>query len=103
MALYPTPGPAAAREQRLAGKRVLITGTGGGQGAAAQELFCRHGARVIGCDIRPGSAAATADALRAQGLPAEGGDVDLSDPAAARDWVQTSVAALGGLDVLYNN
>jgi meso-butanediol dehydrogenase/(S,S)-butanediol dehydrogenase/diacetyl reductase len=88
---------------RLAGKRVLITGTGGGQGAAAQELFCRHGARVIGCDIRPGAAAATAGALSAQGLSAEGHEVDLSDPDAAREWVQSSVATLGGIDVLYNN
>ena len=45
---------AVAQNGRLAGKRVLITGTGGGQGAVAQELFCNHGAHVIGCDVRPG-------------------------------------------------
>jgi len=88
---------------RLAGKRVLITGTGGGQGAAAQELFCRHGARVVGCDLRPGTATATADALATQGLSAVGHDVDLSDPEAARAWVHDATAALGGIDVLYNN
>jgi len=92
-----------AQNGRLAGKRVLITGTGGGQGAAAQELFCKHGARVIGCDVRPGTAAETAAALSAQGLSAEGHDVDLSDPAAARAWVENSIATLGGIDVLYNN
>jgi meso-butanediol dehydrogenase / (S,S)-butanediol dehydrogenase / diacetyl reductase len=91
------------RDGRLAGKRVLLTGTGGGQGAAAQELFCNHGARVIGCDVRPGAAAGTASALAALGLSAEGYDVDLSDPAAARDWVENSIATLGGIDVLYNN
>jgi NAD(P)-dependent dehydrogenase (short-subunit alcohol dehydrogenase family) len=88
---------------RLAGKRVLITGTGGGQGAVAQELFAKHGAHVIGCDVRPGTAAATAAALTEQGLKAEGYDVDLSDPEAARVWVEQSVATMGGLDVLYNN
>jgi meso-butanediol dehydrogenase/(S,S)-butanediol dehydrogenase/diacetyl reductase len=103
MAVHSIPGPAVSSAERLAGKRVLVTGTGGGQGAAAQELFCRHGARVVGCDLRPGAAAATAAALSAQGLSAEGREVDLSDPDAARGWVQSSIATLGGIDVLYNN
>ena len=33
---------------RLEGKRVLITGTAGGQGEAAQAMFAREGARIIG-------------------------------------------------------
>jgi len=94
---------AVAHNGRLAGKRVLITGTGGGQGAVAQELFCNHGAQLIGCDVRPGAAAATAAALSAQGLSAEGHDVDLADPSAAREWVEKSISTLGGIDVLYNN
>jgi len=103
MAVRTIRSPAASREGRLAGKRVLIIGTGGGQGAAAQELFCQHGARVVGCDLRPGAAAATAAALSAQGLSAEGHEVDLSDSDSARDWVEASIATLGGIDVLYNN
>ncbi|KAA0119953.1 SDR family NAD(P)-dependent oxidoreductase [Mycolicibacterium sp. P9-22] len=99
----PTLSTAVAHDGRLAGKRVLITGTGGGQGAVAQELFCNHGAHVIGCDVRPGAAAATAAVLSAQGLSAEGHDIDLADPTAARRWVQNSISTLGGIDVLYNN
>jgi NAD(P)-dependent dehydrogenase (short-subunit alcohol dehydrogenase family) len=38
---------------RLAGKVVLITGTGGGQGRAAAELFCAEGARVVGAISTP--------------------------------------------------
>jgi len=35
---------------RLAGKVVLITGTGGeGTGRAAALLFAREGARIVGC------------------------------------------------------
>jgi NAD(P)-dependent dehydrogenase (short-subunit alcohol dehydrogenase family) len=68
MAVQTTPALPVSSGDRLAGKRVLITGTGGGQGAVAEELFCKHGARVIGCDIRPGAAAATAAGLSAQGL-----------------------------------
>lgn len=88
---------------RLAGKRVLISGTGRGQGAAAQELFCHHGATVIGCDAIAGAAEATAERLRDVGLSAEGSTVDLADPADAQSWVEDGVGSMGGLDVLYNN
>jgi len=89
--------------RRLAGKRVLITGTAGGQGAAAQRLFAQHGARVVGCDLKPGAAEATASALRDEGYEAWGHDLDLTDPALAESWVEGGVERLGGLDVLYNN
>jgi meso-butanediol dehydrogenase/(S,S)-butanediol dehydrogenase/diacetyl reductase len=88
---------------RLAGKRVLITGTGGGQGAAAQRLFAAEGAAVIGCDVRDGAAEATAAALRDEGYDVRASTVDLSDPAESGDWVREGTARLGGLDVLYNN
>ena len=38
----------------LAGKVVLITGTAGGQGAVAAELFPAAGATVVGCDVKDG-------------------------------------------------
>jgi NAD(P)-dependent dehydrogenase (short-subunit alcohol dehydrogenase family) len=88
---------------RLAGKRVLLTGTAGGQGAAAQRLFAEHGARIVGCDVQPGAAETTADELRGEGFDVEGRQVDLSDPDAAREWVESSAEGLGGIDVLYNN
>ncbi|WP_236796063.1 SDR family NAD(P)-dependent oxidoreductase [Amycolatopsis sp. GM8] len=88
---------------RLAGKRVLITGTAGGQGEAAQEAFAREGARVIGCDIQPGAAERTAKVLRDKGFDVTGDTVDLGDADAAGNWIEESAERLGGLDVLYNN
>ncbi|WP_045741928.1 SDR family NAD(P)-dependent oxidoreductase [Actinoplanes rectilineatus] len=88
---------------RLSGKRVLITGTGGGQGEAAQRLFAAAGATVVGCDLRHGAAEATAEKLRAEGLDVTGFTVDLGDPEAAGGWVREGAARMGGLDVLYNN
>lgn len=88
---------------RLAGKRVLITGTAGGQGAAAQAMFAREGARIVGCDIQDGAAARTAAALAEQGFDVTGSTVDISDPAAAERWVEEGADRLGGIDVLYNN
>src|SRR5947209_15880996 len=99
-ATLPSNGSAAGR---LAGKRVLLTGTAGGQGAAAQRLFAEHGARIIGCDVQPGASEATADELRAEGFDVEGWQVDLSDPDAARAWVESAAEKLDGIDVLYNN
>lgn len=87
---------------RLYGKRVLITGTGGGQGEAAQRLFAEEGARVVGCDLK-GSAEVTAAALRAEGYDVTGHTVDLSDNAESSEWVREAAAGLSGIDVLYNN
>ena len=90
---------------RLDGKRVLITGTGspGGQGATVQALFAQEGARIVGSDIQPGAAEATAAALREEGRDVTGYTVDLADPAAAQQWIEDGATALGGIDVLYNN
>ena len=89
--------------QRLKGKRVLITGTTKGVGIAAQELFARHGAYVIGCGRTPGVAEANAEKISALGLKAEGYDVDLSDPNAAKAWVDMAADRMGGIDVVVNN
>lgn len=90
---------------RLNGKRVLITGTGtvGGQGGAAQTMFAREGARIVGCDVQAGAAEQTAAALRAEGHDVTGETVDLTDPGAAERWVEEGAVRLGGIDVLYNN
>jgi len=88
---------------RLNGKRVLITGTAGGQGEAAQALFAREGARVVGCDLHEGAAEATAETLVKEGHDVFGATVDLTDEQQARRWVDDAVERLGGIDVLYNN
>jgi NAD(P)-dependent dehydrogenase (short-subunit alcohol dehydrogenase family) len=69
---------------RLAGKICFITGTAGGQGAAAARLFAAEGATVVGCDIKDDG-------------------IDLADPAQAAAWIERGVAGAGRIDVLYNN
>jgi len=88
---------------RLEGKRVLITGTAGGQGEAAQKLFAAEGARIVGCDLQDGAAEKTASVLREAGHEVHGDTVDLADAAAAGEWVESAAERLGGIDVLYNN
>ena len=72
----------------LAGKVALITGTAGGQGAAAAELFGAAGATVVGCDLAPTDGSAP---------------VDLTDEQAVRRWVDAAAEEHGGIDILYAN
>ncbi|WP_291052987.1 SDR family NAD(P)-dependent oxidoreductase [Herbiconiux sp.] len=88
---------------RLEGKRVLLTGTAGGQGEAAQRRFAEEGARIVGCDVQPGAAERTAEVLRAEGYDVTGHTLDLSDADATAAWVEAGAESLGGIDVLYNN
>jgi meso-butanediol dehydrogenase/(S,S)-butanediol dehydrogenase/diacetyl reductase len=94
----------AQQPGRLAGKVVLLTGIGGGQGRAASLLFAREGALIVGCDIDEVSCAETVRLVQAEGLAITSmAPIDLADPAAARAWVTDAGAIHGRIDVLYNN
>lgn len=89
---------------RLAGKVVLITGTGSGQGRAAAQLFASEGAEVVGTDIDARGAAETVDLVEAVGgHMSSTHPLDLGDEAAVKAWIDTAAADHGGIDVLYNN
>jgi len=89
---------------RLEGKVALITGTAGGQGAAAARLFAGEGATVFGCDLDGARAEAAAAEIRADGGEMHcTAPVDLGDPDAAAAWVDGAAERAGGIDVLYNN
>ncbi len=89
---------------RLAGKVALITGTAGGQGAAAARLFTAEGAAVVGCDLDEARARVVAEEIASTGGSISvDAPVDLADPEAAAAWVDGAAARLGGIDILYNN
>ena len=97
------PEPNAQGGKRLQSKRILVTGSASGQGAAVQQAFCENGARVAGCDRTEGGAEREAGRLSALGFEAHGRHADLSDPAAAKAWVDWAAETLGGIDVVYSN
>ena len=72
----------------LDGKVALITGTAGGMGAAAADLFTEAGATVVGCDVK-----------EAPGVDR----VDLTDEDAVRRRVYAAAEEHGGIDILYAN
>lgn len=93
----------AQRAGRLEGKAAIVTGAGGGIGAATAALFCQEGARVLIADIRMDAAEAGAGALCDQGFEAVAFHLDLGDEASIRGMVEAAVEAFGRLDILDNN
>ncbi len=88
---------------RLTGKRMFITGAGGGIGRASAEKCAAEGAKIICADLRPEGAEGTAEAIRAAGGQAAAVIGDLTDEAACAAMFAKGAEAFGGLDVLFNN
>lgn len=90
---------------RLAGKVALITGGGGGIGAATAALFCHEGARVMLVDMDGAALERTAGAIRDQTPQArvEVLAANVAEPATAGRAVELCRQAFGQLDVLVNN
>jgi 2-hydroxycyclohexanecarboxyl-CoA dehydrogenase len=91
--------------ERLKGKAAIITGGGGGIGAAIGQLFCQEGAAVVLFDRNAEVLDETAARLKALRSDAhvEICVGDVSDPADAARAVNRALAAFGGLSVLVNN
>ena len=89
---------------RLAGKAVLVTGTGGGIGRATALVCAREGAHVVGCDLNPGPSEETVELVRDAGGRMDAvAPVDLATEDGARSWVDEAAGMADGVDVLVNN
>jgi meso-butanediol dehydrogenase/(S,S)-butanediol dehydrogenase/diacetyl reductase len=91
--------------QRLQGKVALITGGGGGIGAATASIFCAEGAAVVLVDASAQALERTAATLAQQqpGARVIGITADVADEAQAFAAVQRATDTFGALDVLVNN
>jgi NAD(P)-dependent dehydrogenase (short-subunit alcohol dehydrogenase family) len=94
----------AKRRIDLDGAVVLVTGAGGGIGAATARAFAERGSRLLAVDIDEISAKQTAEACRAiGGGVAVAYGCDVADPDAVADLTAGVHAEHGPLDVLVNN
>ncbi|HEX3920118.1 MAG TPA: SDR family oxidoreductase [Caulobacteraceae bacterium] len=80
------------------GQVAFVTGGGAGIGAAVARRFAQGGAAVVIADVKGDIAAATAAAIRDEGLAAEGVELDVTDEVALEACVAGIVARHGGLD-----
>ncbi|MCB1362229.1 MAG: SDR family oxidoreductase [Rhodobacter sp.] len=87
-------------EIALSGKRVIVTGAGGGLGRAFALAFADAGAQVIAADINLPGAEETAALIGGDAVAAR---VDVTQAESCREVVAQAVSRLGGLDVLVNN
>jgi NAD(P)-dependent dehydrogenase (short-subunit alcohol dehydrogenase family) len=86
----------------MTGKVALVTGAGGGLGAATAKLFARAGADVAIADLKADGLAETAAAITALGRNALLLPGDLSDAAQCAPLVSATVDRFGRLDALCN-
>src|SRR5262249_35174025 len=86
----------------LAGRRAVVTGSGGALGSRICTALAASGAWVAGLDVSPEAAAATTDRLTAAGAKARHGVVDLLNFGALQAEVDAIAADWGGIDILVN-
>ncbi len=87
----------------LAGAPVIVTGGGGGIGAAFVEAFARQGAKVAFVDIDPVGSAKLAERLSDVAYRPIYRIFDLKRSEDVAGLMADLIAALGGLSVLVNN
>lgn len=92
-----------ADERALAGKAVVITGAGGGLGAAYARHAAGLGAAVVVNDIVAEQAAAVAAGIVAAGGRAVAAPGDVADWNFAAALIERCVETFGGIDGLVNN
>jgi NAD(P)-dependent dehydrogenase (short-subunit alcohol dehydrogenase family) len=87
----------------LANRIAVVTGGGGGIGAATARLFADHGAQVVIADIDAELAHQTADQITASGGSAVAVKTDVRDADQVADLARSVLARHGRVDALVNN
>lgn len=85
------------------GRVVIITGAGGGLGAAYAKAFAAEGAKVVVNDINVAAAQATVNAIEAAGGQAIVNTSNITDYADSLNAVKQAVETFGDLHVVVNN
>jgi NAD(P)-dependent dehydrogenase (short-subunit alcohol dehydrogenase family) len=81
----------------------VVTGGGGGIGAATAQLFADHGAQVVIADVDAELAHRTADQITASGGAAFAATTDVRDTGQVADLARSVLEQHGRVDVLVNN
>ena len=85
----------------LKGKSALVTGGSKGIGLAIAELFAAEGANVAICARNADDVAKVVKRLGATGIKSWGRAIDVADPVALKQWVESAAGELGGIGVAF--
>ncbi|OBH29251.1 oxidoreductase [Mycobacterium sp. E342] len=95
--------PEMRADPLLSGRVAVVTGGGGGIGAATARVFAAHGAHVVIVDVDAALAAGTVDDIAAAGGSAVAVVSDVRDADAVDDLARSVLDRYGRADVLVNN
>jgi short-subunit dehydrogenase len=87
----------------LRGSRALLTGASSGIGWALAQRLAEQGVRLVLASRNRDRLTTLAGAIRREGGEAVVAQTDVTNPAHRTRLVETTLAALGGLDLLLNN
>ena len=87
----------------LSGRVAIVTGAGGGIGAAICARLGAEGAKTVVCDIDAARAESQAAALTAQGITALSIAANVVDSASVTAMIAKVIESFGRIDVLVNN
>lgn len=88
---------------RLADKVAIITGSAGGMGKLAAEVFAREGASIVVTDISVKEGEETVSTICDAGGKAIFVKADVSEEVAVKHVVDATIDVFGRVDILYNN
>ncbi|HLC42115.1 MAG TPA: glucose 1-dehydrogenase [Methylomirabilota bacterium] len=88
---------------RLAGKVAMVTGAGGGIGAATARRLAEEGARVCVIDLMEDGLAGTVESIRRTGREVLGLPGDISQKKEVETMVERILSQFSQLDILINN
>src|SRR5690349_9879053 len=88
---------------RLKDKVAIITGSAGGMGKLAAELFAREGASIVVTDIAAQEGEQVAQQINEAGSKAIFVKASVAREDEVRQMVETAIDAFGQIDILYNN
>lgn len=86
----------------LTDKKALVTGAGGGIGAAQAKALAEFGADVALADLKPEACRETAEAVEAFGVKAHCLGLDITDKQSVTEAVARATEAMGRIDILCN-
>jgi NAD(P)-dependent dehydrogenase (short-subunit alcohol dehydrogenase family) len=88
---------------RLANKVAVITGSAGGMGQVAAELFASEGASVVVTDLNAEAGEETVRSIQQAGGTAAFVRANVAEEGEVKALIQQAIDAFGRIDILYNN